>query len=101
LELALNGLEAVGNCRRTPMSTEATTSVRPLPFTRDTLADAQRYYAMLELVSALEEQVVKEAAIRGRGRPGMSRRALLLNRSLHYGRRMLAALKPLAGLEGP
>ena len=76
-------------------------SPRPEPFINPVmLEDAERYYRIVELVRTIEAEIEREAAIRRPGRPGVSRRGLLLTRAAHHGRRFSKALAPLVGVEG-
>jgi hypothetical protein len=98
LEPALNDDDPIGNGGRSAMTEQASRPIRPRPPLRQTLQDGQRYFALAELLDDLQAQIEQEAAVRGPGRRGFSRRALALNRSLGYGRRMLRLLQPLCGI---
>jgi hypothetical protein len=73
--------------------------IRPEPFTPRTLIDAGRYYALAELVRALQADLETEMAQRSPQKRGIGRREQILTRTLQHLRRATYSLKPLAGLE--
>jgi hypothetical protein len=84
--------------------------VRPEPFSPQfTPEDAQHYFTAIELARHLDSALERETEatrrrygdIDGRrcGRPGQSRRALLLARAVLYAKRLTRSLAPLAGIE--
>ena len=92
------------------MKSEQMPYVRPEPFSPVfTAEDAQCYFTAIELARhlnvALERETEATRARHGetegrrRGRPGQSRRALLLARAVLYARRLTRGLAPLAGIE--
>jgi hypothetical protein len=73
--------------------------VRPEPYSSRTLIDATRYYALAELMHALEAEIEVEARARSPGQRGLRRREQFLVRTLQHLRRATHSMKPLAGLE--
>jgi hypothetical protein len=60
----------------------------------------QTYAAARELERQLQAALAAEAALRRPGRPGQSRRGLLLTRAVLHARKLVGSLAPLAGISG-
>jgi hypothetical protein len=74
--------------------------IRPEPFSPNTPIDATAYAAARELERQLQIALQGEGTIRRPGRPGQSRRGLLLARALVHTRKLVGSLAPLAGIAG-
>jgi hypothetical protein len=74
-------------------------ALKPEPFSPTvTPIDGQAYAAARELERQLQMALRGEGDIRRPGRPGQSRRGLLLTRALLHTRKLMGSLAPLAGI---
>jgi hypothetical protein len=74
---------------------------KPEPFSPTiTPIDGQAYAAARELERQLQAALQSEGANRRPGRPGQSRRGLLLMRALVHAKKLTGSLAPLAGIAG-